>query len=136
MAWPFDSEEQLDEWADAFVAAHLEQQDDGRVSEASALANEPSLLATHMGHAEALWTFILKVVARRPSEWALEVLAAGPLEDLIADKGHYFIDRIELEARRDPVFRRTLHGVWRNASSQEVWDRVVRARGSEISIRH
>lgn len=78
-----------------------------------------------------MWQFILKVVAKRPSEWTLCMLAAGPIEDLIGECGDAFIDRIEVEARRDPVFRRALHGVWKSTSSQDVWNRIVQARGPE-----
>jgi hypothetical protein len=58
------------------------------------------------------------------SEEVLGVLAAGPLEDLIHDKGDDFIERIELLARRDPAFRLLLRGVW-ESGSPAVWERVA-----------
>lgn len=131
MAWPFDSEAQLDEWVDAYIVAHLRRPDSKEQEEASYLASEPGHLAFLHGHAEAMWQFILKVVAKRPSEWTLCMLAAGPIEDLIGECGDAFIDRIEVEARRDPVFRRALHGVWKTTSRQDVWNRIVEARGPE-----
>lgn len=129
MAWPFDSEDQLDEWVDAYIVAHHTQARDKDEEQASYLASEPGHLAIHHGHAEVIWRFVLKVVARRPSEWTLEMLAAGPLEDLIAMCGEDFIERIEVEARRNPVFRETLHGVWQSTTSESLWARVERARG-------
>lgn len=136
MAWPFDSEEQLDEWADLFVNTYAVQSKDEGVTEEEYRVNEPSMLAIHQGHAEALWRFILKVLERQPSAWAAEVLAAGPLEDLIAQAGPQFIDRIEEQARHAPVFREALLYVWRNASTQDIWDRVVRARGMDSTLMH
>lgn len=146
MAWPFDSEEQLDEWVDRFITNNSEAPPadivdlEAHFNEKHAAANEnadvqtllsdPEIFGIHNGHEEAVWRFILKVVARRPSAWAIEVLAAGLLEDIIAIRGHAFIDRIELEARRDPFFREALHGVWRNSSASDVWERLERARGT------
>ncbi len=133
MVWPFDSEAQLDEWVEAYIVAHSERATTAEQQADAALASEPaySLFLGAEPQAEAIWRFILKVVAKRPSEWTLCMLAAGPIEDLIGICGDDFIERIEAEARRDPVFRRTLHGVWRSGSSEAVWDRLVRARGPE-----
>ncbi|MBA3485713.1 MAG: hypothetical protein H0T88_00730 [Lysobacter sp.] len=79
---------------------------------------------------EACWQAILEIVQRQPSEQILGVLSAGPLEDLIEEHGLQFIDRIEDEARKSPVFRRMLRSVW-ESSSDDVWARVQRA--SELS---
>ena len=130
MAWPFDSEEQLDEWVDVYIAAHREQPETEANHEAACLASEPAHLAPHEGHAEDIWRFILKVIERRPSEWALGMLAAGPVEDLISTCGCDFIDRIEAEAHRNPLFRETLLGVWQNSTPPDLWARVERARGT------
>ena len=78
---------------------------------------------------EDCWPAILEILRRRPSENVLNVLAAGPLEDLIAKRGNDFIDRIEAEAHRDPEFRNLLGGVWKNATPDDVWARVDKARG-------
>ncbi|MBX3711901.1 MAG: hypothetical protein KF800_08090 [Lysobacter sp.] len=133
MAWPFDSEAQLDEWVEAYIAAHREQPTTDQQRADAALASEPAYSAFGVGNpqAEAIWRFILKVVAKQPSDWTLGMLAAGPIEDLIGECGDDFIDRIEAAARRDPIFRRTLHGVWRTTSSEDVWARVMAARGLE-----
>ena len=133
MARPFDSEAQHDEWVDAYIVANREQPTTDEQRNDAALALGPAYSAFSAGqpHVKAVWRFILKVIAKRPSEWALGVLASGPIEDLIGEYGDEFIDRIEAAARRDPVFRRTLHGVWRTTSSEDVWARVVAARGPQ-----
>lgn len=130
MAWPFDSEEQLDEWVDVYIAAHRQRPETEADQEAAFLASEPGHVAPYKGHAEDLWRFILKVIERRPSEWALGMLAAGPVEDLISMCGCDFINRIEVEARRNPLFRETLLGVWQNSTAPDLWARVERARGT------
>lgn len=152
MAWPFDSEEQLDEWVERFIEDHKEKPPDdpdeieayvqakfkAKAEEAEgagagdiqALFSDPDIFAIHRGHEEAVWRFILKVIARRPPEWTLGYLAAGLLEDLIALRGDAFIDRIEAEACRNALFRETLLGVWQSRTPPELWARVERARGT------
>jgi hypothetical protein len=51
-------------------------------------------------------------------------LAAGHLEDLLAQHGDKFIDRFEALAKQDTDFRQMLGGVWQNSMSDEVWERV------------
>ncbi|SDZ07085.1 hypothetical protein SAMN04487939_11482 [Lysobacter sp. yr284] len=70
-------------------------------------------------------------MARNPPGPVLGYLAAGPLEDMIACFGDYFIERIEDTARRDPAFRDLLHGVWKNRTPDALWERVKAARGAE-----
>ena len=53
-----------------------------------------------------------------------EVLAAGPIEDLLAKHGADFIDRVEAEARNDPNFAKVLGGVWKNEMPADVWARL------------
>jgi hypothetical protein len=91
--------------------------------------------ANHLAHAyprEAL-AFVLAVVERQLSDEVRFSMAAGPLEDLLAHNGPTVIDEIERLARERPLFRETLRGVWKNAMTEEVWHRVVAARGSESS---
>lgn len=76
--------------------------------------------------AEAGWCAILGILARKPTEQVLGVLAAGPLEDLIHYWGPNFIDRIEQTAWDDIQFRNLLTGVW-ESSCAEIWNRVQRA---------
>ncbi len=78
---------------------------------------------------ELLWKFVVTAYKRDLSDHHFSLLAAGELEDLIADFGEIYIKRIEELSRKDPKFRRLLGGVWRNSSKPEVWDRVERSRG-------
>jgi len=78
--------------------------------------------------AERSWVAILAILAKQPPDAAIAMLAAGPLEDLIEYAGPQYIDRIEVEARRNPAFRTLLGGVWKS-STAEVWARIETARG-------
>lgn len=80
------------------------------------------------GEAELLWRFILLTYKRNISDRVVAILAAGPLEDLLAKHGPKFIDRIEQSAREDERFNWLLGGVWRNEMADEVWGRVQAAR--------
>ncbi len=77
---------------------------------------------------ETAWAAVLKLLERDLTEKQLALLAAGPLEDLLAMHGLQFIERVEQEAERSPRFNHLLGGVWQNRMSQEVWERVQRAR--------
>jgi hypothetical protein len=77
---------------------------------------------------EALWEFILRSFEKQMSDKAFGVLAAGPLEDLLADFGELYIQRVEELARKNPRFNHLLGGVWRNSMTDDVWDRVQKAR--------
>ena len=77
---------------------------------------------------EHLWRFITAAYKRPLSDKAKSVLAAGPLEDLLAKQGPEYIDRVEELARRDPDFNFLLGGVWRNSMTDEVWQRVQKIR--------
>ena len=73
---------------------------------------------------EGLWSLILIIHQKNQSSRIQEVLSAGPIEELLALHGEKFIDRIEAEARTDPTFARLLGGVWKNAMSDSIWERV------------
>ena len=77
---------------------------------------------------EHVWQFITAAYKRDLSDKAFSSLAAGPLEDLLAKQGPEFIERVEELARKDPQFKYLLGGVWRNAMTDEVWQRVQAAR--------
>lgn len=77
---------------------------------------------------EHLWRFITAVYKRHLSDKAKSVLAAGPLEDLLAKQGPEYIERVEELARRVPDFNFLLGGVWRNSMTDQVWERVQKIR--------
>ena len=77
---------------------------------------------------ELLWKFINVAYKREIPEIVVASLAAGPLENLLADNGSEYIDRIETLARQDPKFNHLLGGVWKGGMADEVWQRVEAIR--------
>lgn len=77
------------------------------------------------------WRLIERLVAEAPDDDILGSVAAGPLEDFISDHGVHFIDRIERWAAGDARFRRCLGGVWQSETPDEIWARIVAARGTD-----
>ena len=78
---------------------------------------------------ELCWELILQTLHTPHAESVEEILAAGPLEDLLARFGPAFIDRVEAKAEKDPKFKDLLGGVWQNDMTNEVWARVQACRG-------
>jgi hypothetical protein len=77
------------------------------------------------------WAAVLAILERidaQPSSRLFQVLAAGPLEDLLARHGAALVERIESEARVNPRFNLLLGGVWQNAMPEHVWRRVQACR--------
>ena len=81
-----------------------------------------------------LWKFILKTYKRNLSEQTLADLAAGPLEDLIADFGAQYIEQIEDLARKDARFNHLLGGVWQRGGPKDIWARVVHVRKGAVKL--
>lgn len=73
---------------------------------------------------EEIWQLILKVLSLNSSNEIQEVLSAGLLEDLLAKHGSTMIERVEKEAKSNPLFAKLLGGVWQNSMTDEVWERV------------
>ena len=73
---------------------------------------------------EEIWRLILKVLTLNSSSEILAVLSAGPLEDLLVKHGDTMIDRVEKEAKSNPLFATLLGGVWQNSMTDTVWARV------------
>jgi len=73
------------------------------------------------------WNLILAILRLDSSSAIQEVLAAGPLEDLLSYHGESMIDTVESEARTNPRFASLLGGVWKNSMSEAVWSRVQAA---------
>jgi hypothetical protein len=65
------------------------------------------------------WSVIDTIRHLDGSDPVLAILAAGPLEDLLACHGDKFIGRVEALARRDRQFRKG--AVWKNDMSDELW---------------
>jgi len=77
---------------------------------------------------ESLWLFVQEAYPRQMSERVASILAAGPLEDLLAYHGPAYIEKVEHLARTDPKFNNLLGGVWRNSMTVDVWERVQAVR--------
>ena len=80
---------------------------------------------------EVGWSVILAILERidaEPSSRLFQVLAAGPLEDLLSHHGSALVDRVEAEAQRNPRFNLLLGGVWQNTMTEQVWSRVQACR--------
>lgn len=73
---------------------------------------------------EQAWLLILEILRQDSSAEIMELLSAGPLEDVLAKHGDAFIERVESEAASNPTFAWLLGGVWKNAMTDEVWNRV------------
>ena len=71
---------------------------------------------------------VLEQIPAEPTDPVFQVLAAGPLEDLLAKHGPGVVDRVEAEARRNPNFRLLLNGVWKSTIHSDVWARLERYR--------
>jgi hypothetical protein len=67
---------------------------------------------------------ILLILSMDSSEFNTAHLSAGPLEDLLVRHGVQVISGIELEAQRNPAFRKMLQGVWENDIDEDVWNRL------------
>lgn len=77
---------------------------------------------------EIAWSAILKILEQSLTDEQFALLAAGPLEDLLAMHGLQFIERVEHEAEKNPRFKELLGGVWQNQMTMEIWGRVEKAR--------
>jgi hypothetical protein len=73
---------------------------------------------------EDAYDVIRELVRGAPSPYVLEIVAAGPLEDLLSDWGERFIDRLEADARADPKLLAACGGVWKNYMPDQVWTRL------------
>ena len=71
---------------------------------------------------------VLEQIPAEPTDALFQVLAAGPLEDLLAKHGPSVLDRVEAEARRNRRFRLLLNGVWRSTIQPDVWARLEKYR--------
>jgi hypothetical protein len=71
---------------------------------------------------------ILNRIPSDPSDHYFQVLAAGPLEDLLVYNGQVSVDDIELLARQSASFRLLLNGVWSPSINSNVLARLAKYR--------
>jgi hypothetical protein len=112
--------------AKAWIEHHLHSK--GAVNEATFWAWQ-RLYELIQSEPEKAWKVIEAIRQANGSDWNLGNLGAGPLEDLLAEHGDEFIDRIESLARQDAQFRKLLGAVWRNTISEKVWSRIRAVAG-------
>jgi hypothetical protein len=70
------------------------------------------------------WHVLGMLVDGAGSDDVLELLGAGPLEDLMSLHGEHFVDRAVGRARADESFRFALSCMWQADMTDEVWTRV------------
>ncbi len=73
---------------------------------------------------EVGFELVLNILRRKPTIEIIEVLAAGPLEQLLSNHGELVIEWVEKEAKSNKEFAGLLGGVWQNAMSEDIWNRV------------
>ncbi|OEO33285.1 hypothetical protein VW23_007425 [Devosia insulae DS-56] len=118
----------MDELVDGWVANDVADQGD----DTHFWAWEVARYLSEYNPALAL-QFVVGMLARPISDDTRYGLAAGPLEDMLAHNGPAVINEVERLARQSAVFRDTLRGVWKNAMTDDIWERVVVARGTPAS---
>ncbi len=79
---------------------------------------------------DSAWSLILQLVATAEADDELGWVAAGPLENLLADHGPQFIERVEQCASSNARFRECLREVWGHSRFEpSVYQRVQRIVG-------
>lgn len=73
---------------------------------------------------ELLWKLILEIHSRDKDASSVEVLSAGPMEDLLSMHGAKFIEKVEKQAKQDRSFAFLLGGVWKSDINEEIWKRI------------
>jgi hypothetical protein len=113
---------ELDNIADAWIKLHhLPEESEERERNFWAFMRLRELIRDDP---EAAWSVIGKMLERDTSDAILSNVGAGPLEDLLVAHGARFIDRIEKRSDGDATFKKVLGTVWKNAMSEDVWQRV------------
>jgi hypothetical protein len=70
------------------------------------------------------WRVILLIWSIDQSIKTMQILSAGPIEDLLSKHGPEMIWLVEAEARRNPTFAKLLGGVWKDGMTDDVWARL------------
>lgn len=120
---PIDLEEVVDAWILA-----QESNDDIALNEVNPWPIETVMDWRIEGKHDLIWRFILTIYKRNLSTKVQAMLAAGPLEDFLTDFGEVYIEQVEKLAQEDQNFNRLLGGVWQNAMTDNVWQRVQAVR--------
>jgi len=69
---------------------------------------------------------ILEKIDAIPENKVFDILAAGPLEDLLHEHGNAIIDKVEILAKTNPKFRKLLNGVWDSELEHSIKDKLAK----------
>jgi hypothetical protein len=78
-----------------------------------------------------LWLIILRIYNITDDSRVLTLLSAGFLENLLAQFPYQSINWVEEQAKKDPRFKKLLHGVWQNIMPDEIWERIQKIRAQK-----
>ncbi|NOU21200.1 MAG: hypothetical protein HOO93_05315 [Methyloglobulus sp.] len=81
---------------------------------------------------ELTWEVILRIFHKLEEvkdTRLLEILAAGPIEDLLCSYGQNIIDRVEIEAKNNITFKECIKGVWLTSADTPVQQRFYKIAG-------
>jgi len=73
---------------------------------------------------------LLSRIPADPTDRHFQLLAAGPLEDLLSTHGESMIEEIDSLARRNPPFRLLLNGVWQSSFNETLQARLSKYRSN------
>lgn len=71
-----------------------------------------------------------QILAKERSDPIMEVLSAGPLENLLVAHGTIILDEVTKLATSNAAFRELLGGVWSAGIDPKVWEQVETLRSS------
>ena len=121
---------EIDEWVSTWIRYQL-----ACLMDEGAIEDHPDFEAAVMNLGRVISTdaafglqFVARAIQQIDKEELLSVLAAGPLEDLLAYHGPSVIAQIEDLANKDSRFRSALFGVWRNTIDAATWERIEKLR--------
>ncbi|MCP5304387.1 MAG: hypothetical protein H6953_02980 [Chromatiaceae bacterium] len=72
---------------------------------------------------------VLARIDAKPGNRYFQVLAAGPLEDVLNEHGKVVVDQVAEMARQNPEFRLLLNGVWPSEIDPSVLEKLQKFRG-------
>ncbi|MGO9134197.1 MAG: DUF6869 domain-containing protein [Methylovirgula sp.] len=74
----------------------------------------------------------IEVAVESDDPWILEILGAGPLEDLLENHGDTVLNHFLAAAKDNPNFRQALYHIW-SCTDKDVWLRFLQIR-DELKI--
>jgi hypothetical protein len=113
--------------------ARLREDDKLDRNHPDAIADDALRTAIFSAPALTVWELVRALLRQAPDD-DLSFHAAGPLEDLVSQRGAELIGEIEAEARDDARFRWALGCVWLSHGElpASVLERVIQASGGQI----